>query len=107
MKQLGQRIRRARERAGFSQEDFAALIHRDQRAVSLYENGVRKVSATDLARFAEVLNVPPAYFYAEDLDRDDLDELLLHEFHKLPSKELKEIVIETVRLVLRAANIPH
>jgi transcriptional regulator with XRE-family HTH domain len=104
MKQLGQRIRRAREQAQLSQEEFAALIHRDQRAVSLYENGVRKVAATDLARFAEVLNVPPAYFYGDNLFKDDLDELLLHEFHKLPSPELKEIAIEVVRLVLRTAN---
>lgn len=104
MKQLGQRIRRARERAGLSQEEFAALIHRDQRAVSLYENGVRKVAATDLARFGEVLNVPPAYFYEENLLRDDLDERLLYEFHKLPSPELKEVAIEGIRLVLKAAN---
>ena len=55
---LGQRIRTAREAQGLSQEEFAARISRDQRAVSEYENGKRKITVTDLPRLAEVLGVP-------------------------------------------------
>ena len=106
MKQLGQRIRQARERAGLSQEDFAALIARDQRAVSQYENGVRKLSVTDLARFAQALDMPLAYFYEELPPADELDQRLLHEFHQLPSPELKALAIEMLRLFTRALHLP-
>jgi transcriptional regulator with XRE-family HTH domain len=106
MKQLGQRIRHARERAGLSQEEFAALIARDQRAVSQYENGVRKIAVTDLSRFAEALGMPVAYFYEDLPPADELDQVLLHEFHQLPSPELKALVIEMVRLFTRALHLP-
>ena len=60
---LGERIREARERAGISQEDLAVAVGKDQRAISEYENGKRKLSVTDLPMFARTLRVPLLYFY--------------------------------------------
>lgn len=97
MRELGRRIREARERRGLSQYEFADLISRDQRAVSEYELGKRKIAATDLAVLAKALDVPLSYLYEERIDPDSLDDILLQEFHRVPTEETKRAVIELVR----------
>ena len=97
MQQLGRRLREARERRGLSQYEFADLISRDQRSVSEYERGKRKIAATDLAVLAQVLDVPLSYFYEERLETDGLDDLLLKEFHRVPSEETKRAIINLIR----------
>lgn len=97
--ELGLRIRRARERIGMSQEALADAVERDQKAVSEYENGKRKLPATDLPTFAGVLGVPVSYFFEGDFEIDDLDQLLLQEFHTLPTQDDKQTAIQVVRLI--------
>jgi transcriptional regulator with XRE-family HTH domain len=97
--ELGRRIRRARERLGMPQEELAAAVERDQKAVSEYENGKRKLPATDIPTFASVLGVPVSYFFEGDVQVDDLDQVLLREFHTLPSREDKHVAIQAVRLI--------
>ncbi|MHB8625522.1 MAG: helix-turn-helix domain-containing protein [Aggregatilineales bacterium] len=97
--ELGQRIRRARERLGMSQEAFASAVERDQKAVSEYENGKRKLPATELPVFASVLGVPISYFYEGNFQVDDLDQLILHEFRALPTPEDKHAAIQAVHLI--------
>ena len=106
-KLLGVRIRQARERLGLSQDELAAAVHKDQRAISEYENGKRKLSVTDLPDFAEVLEVSVLYFYEGAATRSDLDEALLLEFQHLPTTEMKQAIIETVRLIAGALRIPQ
>ncbi len=96
--EIGQRIRKARERVGMSQEDFAHAVNKDQRAISEYENGKRKVSASELSVFASVLSIPISYFYEGDFQIDELDQLVLQEFHKLPTVEAKEAVLQVLRI---------
>lgn len=96
--EIGQRIRRARERIGLSQEEFANAVNKDQRAISEYENGKRKVSASELSSFASVLSVPISYFYEGDFQIDEIDQMMLQEFHKLPSDEAREAVLQVIRI---------
>ena len=96
--EIGHRIRKARERVGMSQEDFAHAVNKDQRAISEYENGKRKVSASELSIFASVLIVPVSYFYEGAFEIDELDQILLQEFHKLPTNEAKEAVLQVLRI---------
>lgn len=96
--EIGQRIRRARERIGLSQEEFAHAVNKDQRAISEYENGKRKVSASELSSFASVLSVPISYFYEGDFQIDEIDQMMLQEFHKLPSDEAREAVLQVIRI---------
>ena len=97
--ELGQRIRHARERLGMSQEAFASAVERDQKAVSEYENGKRKLPATELPVFASVLGVSISYFYEGNFQIDDLDQLILHEFRALPTPEDKQAAIQAVHLI--------
>jgi transcriptional regulator with XRE-family HTH domain len=96
--EIGQRIRRARERVGMSQEEFADAVNKDQRAISEYENGKRKVSASELSTFGSVLSVPISYFYEGNFQIDELDQMMLQEFHKLPSNEAREAVLQVIRI---------
>jgi len=97
--ELGSRIRRARKRIGMSQETLANAVDRDQKAVSEYENGKRKLPATELPILARVLGVPVSYFFEGEFIIDDLDQLLLQEFHSLPTEEDKNTAIQAVRLL--------
>lgn len=104
---IGTHIRQARERIGMSQKDLAQAVGRDQKAISEYESGTRKMYASELAVFANVLNVPVRFFYEGTVDSNDLDETLLFEFHALPSDEHKQDVISILRLLLKSLKRPQ
>lgn len=95
---LGDRIRQARERLGLSQEEFAALIARDQRAVSEFEHGKRRLAATELPLIAQALEVPLLYFYEGEFSPQDLDTAILKEFHRLPTSEARQSAIDLLRI---------
>jgi transcriptional regulator with XRE-family HTH domain len=96
---LGMRIREARERLGLPQGELADLVSKDQRAISEYENGKRKLAAVDLPAFAEALDVPITYFYEGERSLQDLDRILLRTFNNLSSLKTKQIAIEIVRIL--------
>jgi transcriptional regulator with XRE-family HTH domain len=98
-KQLGRRIRSAREDKLLSQEDFGAQVGLDQRAISELENGKRRLTVNELSLFAEILDVPILYFFEELLRSDDLDVALLSEFHRLETPELRKMAVEMIRLL--------
>jgi transcriptional regulator with XRE-family HTH domain len=95
---LGERIRIARERKELSQEEFAVRIKRDQRAVSLYERGKRRIAASDLPLLADVLDVPLMYFYEGESVLDDIDAAMQDELRHLPNSEAKRTALELVRV---------
>jgi transcriptional regulator with XRE-family HTH domain len=97
---LGERIRKARERLGISQEELAKRIERDQRGVSLYESGQRKIFAVDLPRIAQALEVPISYFFDESLS--DTEAKVLSEFQQLPSKQAQEDALLILQILRRA-----
>ena len=96
--QLGLRIRLAREAKGLSQEEFAVLIDRDQRSVSEYENGKRRIFAQDLPRIARALDVTILYFFEDIAQPDDLDQVLLREFRRL-NQTGQQTLIQMARLL--------
>lgn len=99
---LGNRIRRARERLGMSQEELAELISRRQYSVSAYESGKQRIFAIDLPKIAEVLDVPVAYFFEEEPVDDE--DLLLTEFRRLPTKDARKLAIQLLRDVRQFTN---
>jgi transcriptional regulator with XRE-family HTH domain len=98
--ELGQRIRQAREARGLTQEQLAERIARDQRSVSEYESGKRRIYAHDLPNIARALNVPVMYFFDDALTEADLDATLLEEYHRLDEAGRK-LVLEMIRLFVR------
>ena len=96
-KLLGSRIRQARDRLGLSQEDLATLVSKDQRSISEYETGKRRLSAIDLPIFAEALQVPIIFFFEGEIHQDDLDYAMLAQLKRLPTPESKNAAIDLVR----------
>lgn len=77
---------------------FAVAVSKDQHAISEYENGKRKLPATDLSLFSQVLNVPLLYFYNGEVKIDDLDRLPLQAFKRLPDIDPKQAAIQILRI---------
>lgn len=97
--QLGARIRLAREKLGISQEELAIRVSRDQRAISEYENGKRKLAAADIPEFAQALHVNVLFFYEDIIELDDFDQAMLAELNRLNSPEAKQAAIQLVRVL--------
>ena len=64
------RLKDARKRRKLSQEALGIAIGLDESVASTrinrYENGIHQPDWGTLAKIAEVLQVPPAYFFADD-----------------------------------------
>ena len=61
-KELGARIRRAREEMGLSQEQFGRIMSRSHAAISDMERGKTKLGVSDLTRVARFLQKDISYF---------------------------------------------
>lgn len=66
-KELGGRIRRARERVDRSQSSLGDALGLDRSAISLVEQGQRNVRVTELLKIADLLERPLSYFVAPDV----------------------------------------
>lgn len=99
--ELGERIRAAREGLNITQEELAERVRKDQRAISEYENGRRRLSAIDMPLFAKALNVSILYFFEGELSKSDLDAELLQQFNELPTTDAKQAAIELLRVYLK------
>lgn len=64
-KELGMRIFEAREKAGATQRELGAAIHRSHHAVSSWEQGRRSVDAETLNRLARALGVSVGWLVGE------------------------------------------
>ena len=58
---LGQRLRQARERRGFTQEEVGQIIGKTHTAISFYEAGKRNPTPAELAVVAKMLAVSTDY----------------------------------------------
>jgi transcriptional regulator with XRE-family HTH domain len=66
-KDIGKRLREAREKAGLSQAQLAKeLGYESATAISLIEAGERKFNAEDFRKAAEVLHRPIGYFLGQE-----------------------------------------
>ncbi len=66
-KEIGKRLREAREKTGLSQAQFAKeLGYESATAVSLIEAGERRFKMEDLQKAADVLHRPIGYFLGQE-----------------------------------------
>ena len=66
-KEIGERLKQAREYLGLSQEEVSKAVNMARSAISLIESGERKVEALELKKFAEFYRHPVSYFIDEDI----------------------------------------
>lgn len=93
---LCKRLKQARVEKNISQKKLGLMARIEECSASArmnqYETGKHAPNYSSLKRIAEVLNVPPAYFYAEE---DELAELI-RLYQKLNKKQAKE-TLEHIR----------
>jgi transcriptional regulator with XRE-family HTH domain len=62
---VGSRLRACRTLAGFSQERLGAAVSLSFQQIQKYEKGLNRIGASRLQQFAQILNVPPSYFFED------------------------------------------
>ena len=82
-KKLSKRIKRLREKLGFSQETLARELGISRVAVSQIENGDRKTSAEEIAKLSRIFNMPTDILL-------DLDKEVEIVFEKMADKKSKK-----------------
>lgn len=60
---VGARLRACRTLAGFSQEKLGQHVNLSFQQIQKYEKGLNRIGASRLQQFAQILNVPPSYFF--------------------------------------------
>jgi len=65
-RQLGEKLRQAREYVGYSQDEVATLLKVPRTAVTNMESGQRKVEALELKRLADLYRQPVDHFTGDD-----------------------------------------
>lgn len=70
-KQVGARLKQARNALGLSQEKLAAALGITFQQVQKYEKGINRVSASRLKQAAKTLEVSLDYFYDGSDEADD------------------------------------
>ena len=97
---LADRLRAGREMAGLSQGQVAGLLKLHRPAVSEIEAGRRKVSAEELARFAEIYGVTAEWLLGKSHQTEDpMVELAARELSKLGRDDLDRVMglLKTLR----------
>ncbi|NSW84662.1 MAG: helix-turn-helix transcriptional regulator [Syntrophothermus sp.] len=64
-KEIGRRLKSAREKAGLTQMQVAKLLGMAREVVSYYENGTREIGIDDILRFANLYGTDPRCFMPE------------------------------------------
>jgi len=119
-KKLGKRIQHAREEAGLSQEQLAAMLGCSQPTLSNYEKGKSRIYLTQLQKVSEILNRPAQYFleamepaeeervkpYSTEISRPYLEDVTFHMDKDILDivKVLYELPPETRRIVYEFAQ---
>ncbi|MDP3005305.1 helix-turn-helix domain-containing protein [Methylotenera sp.] len=92
MSVFSRRLREARIKSGYSQEKLGLEAELDPMSASTrmnrYELAKRTPDFSLVEKFAEVLKVPPPYFFAKD---DDMADLILS-FSKLRAQQKSELL---------------
>ena len=92
---LAARIRLAREQAGLSQGQVAALLNVHRPSVSEMEAGRRKVSSDELAQLSEIFDVDLRWLAVgqqEPADTDDKTLLAARELAKLKNDDIDKVL---------------
>lgn len=92
------RLKQARVLAGLSQGQVAVMMKMHRPSVSELEAGNRRVSAEELARFAEIYDVKMGYLTGEAPETLALDDPRL----QLAARELQKLAPESLEKLLQA-----
>jgi len=100
---VGANIKREREKAGFTQEQFSELMGIGSKSLSSIERGVVGVSLSTLLRSCDILHVSANVLLYEQTQKNDVDSIALQ--LKMLSAEQFEIVSDVMTNLFKAFSL--
>ncbi|SEM14894.1 Helix-turn-helix [Variovorax sp. YR750] len=101
---LAERMKTAREYLGLSQQEVADHLKISRSAVSLMENGQRKIETLELKALASLYQRPVGYFTGEEVaqERPEEVEMLARKAEQLSPQDREELLRFSEFLMQRA-----
>ena len=90
--ELGDQLKKLREKNGMTQIDFGLKLHTTESTIKNYETGRTKVPDNIIKRACELFPVTPNYFYMEENDGDNGVEELLQIYLRATEAERARIL---------------
>lgn len=100
---VGANIKREREKANFTQEQFSELMGIGPKSLSSIERGVVGVSLTTLLRICDILHISANVLLYEQTQQNDVDSITLQ--LTTLSAEQFEIVSNVMTNLIRAFSL--
>jgi len=100
---VGTNIKREREKAGFTQDQFSELLGIGSKSLSSIERGVVGVSLSTLLRISDILHISANVLLYEQDQKNDVDGIALQ--MKMLSAEQFEIVSEVICNLMKAFSL--
>ena len=100
---VGANIKREREKAGFTQDQFSELLGIGSKSLSSIERGVVGVSLTTLLRICDILHISANVLLYEQTQKNDVDGILLQ--LKLLNAEQFEIASDVITNLIKAFSL--
>lgn len=97
---VGANIKREREKAGFTQDQFSELLGIGSKSLSSVERGVVGVSLTTLLRICDILHISANVLLYEQTQKNDADSIALQ--LKMLSAEQFEIASDIMTNLIKA-----
>ena len=100
---VGANIKREREKAGFTQDQFSELLGIGSKSLSSIERGVVGVSLTTLLRICDILHISANVLLYEQSQKNDVDSITLQ--LKMLSAEQFEIASDVMTNLIKAFSL--
>lgn len=88
---IGQKIKTARQEAGYSQKELAEVLQLSDKTVSAYEVGRAQPNIQTLSKLSKAMHKPVSYFL-DDTEEKDLD-------FQLRVKKIEQDLVEIKKLL--------
>ena len=100
---VGANIKREREKAGFTQDQFSELLGIGSKSLSSIERGVVGVSLATLLRICDILHISANVLLYEQSQKNDADSIALQ--LKMLSSEQFEIASDVMTNLIKAFSL--
>lgn len=100
---VGANIKREREKAGFTQDQFSELLGIGSKSLSSIERGVVGVSLTTLMRICDILHASANVLLYEQTQKNDVDSIAL-QLSKLSAEQF-EIASDVMTNLVKAFSL--
>ena len=100
---VGMNIKREREKAGFTQDQFSELLGIGSKSLSSIERGVVGISLTTLLKICNILHISANVLLYEQDRKHDVDSIALQ--LKMLSEEQFEIASDVMANLIKAFSL--